>query len=112
MRIVSIFVLAFTLSLSNLVIADSNDKKLDDKKSDTEKFKKTKVKILQNVSTHIEVLNKFKACVETAKAGPELGVCKKKKNSALKSLKKNIKGKRSQQESNKEVENKPVKKTK
>ena len=91
MKIVSILMLATTLSLSNLVVADNNEKK-----SNADEFQDAKVSILKNVSTHMEVLSNFKTCVETAKAGPELTACKKKRKSALKALKKEIKGKRSQ----------------
>lgn len=80
MKIVSIIILGFVLFLSNTVMAEI--------KPGTEDFTQAKTKILQAVTTNIEILSKFKSCVEEAKIKPEVGACRKDKKAAIKAFKK------------------------
>ena len=85
MRLISIVILSFVLSACNHLIADTPEQM-----SGHEAFKQSKVQILQSVSLHVEVLNRFKACVSMAKAGPDLVTCKKNKHKEIESLRKSI----------------------
>lgn len=104
MKIVSIIMLTFVLSLSHTVMAETA-KKMPDAKA----FQQAKEKILQGVSNHIEVLNKFKSCVAMAKKGTELNVCKMAKNTEIKKMRMKNKKARSKKVKAKKMEVKPLK---
>lgn len=87
MKLVSIMMLGFVLSVSNVAAANTQEKKLS-----AEEFKQAQTQMLGGVSAHIEVMNKFKSCVEKASTGPGLRVCMKNKKQAVKALRKNNKG--------------------
>lgn len=78
MKIVSIIMLGFVLFLSNTVMAE--------KKPDAEAFARAKTRILQAVTTHLDILDKFKSCIEQATIRPEVGACRKNKVEAVKAL--------------------------
>lgn len=81
MKIVSIIMLSFVLFINNTVMAETTEKKPKAKD-----FKQMKARSLQAATNHIEVLTKFKSCVQATKSGPELIVCRKQKKNAIKAL--------------------------
>jgi len=101
MKIASIIILGFVLFLSNTAMAET--------KSDTEAFVQAKTRILQVVSNHISVLNKFKSCVENAKSKPEVGSCRQTKVAAVKALREKNKQARAKETRAKEMEVEPTK---
>ena len=86
MKVVLIIVLAFSLLLSNAVMA-TNDKK----QPNADALEKAKANILQSVSIRLEVLNKFKSCVAVVKTGAELESCKQQRNDAFRALREKVK---------------------
>lgn len=101
MKIVSIIILGFVLFLSNTAMAE--------RKQDTEAFVQAKTRILQIVSNHISVLNKFKSCVENAKTRPEIDTCRQTKVAAVKALREKNKQARAKETKAKEMEVEPTK---
>ena len=79
MKIVSIIMITFVLFLSNTVMAE-------EQQMDTDEFAQAKTRVLQAVTTHLEILNKFKSCVEEATIRSEVGTCRKNKKAAIKDL--------------------------
>ena len=101
MKIVSIIVLAFVLFINNTAMAETAAKRPD--------FEQMKAKALQAASNHIDVLTKFKSCVQAAKSGPELGVCRKQKNETIKALRMKNRKAQAKNIKTKKMEVKPAK---
>ena len=76
-----LLVLSIMLSVNNVVLAGEG------KQENKQKFDQVKVRILQNLTMRIEIINTFKSCVEQAKTWPELKICKEDKKSAMQALK-------------------------
>ena len=101
MKIVSIIIPGFVLFLSNAAMAET--------KPDTKAFVQAKTRILQVVSNHIGVLNKFKSCVEDAETKPEVGTCRQTKVAAVKALREKNKQARAKEIKAKKMEVEPTK---
>jgi len=79
MKITSIIMITFVLLLSNTVMAEEPQMDIDE-------FTQAKMRILQAVTTHLEILNKFKSCIEEATGRAEVGACRKSKKAEIKDL--------------------------
>lgn len=96
MKMVSMILLSLGLLLSNVALAEDKVKQFE-----IDDIQKIKLRILGGVSTHINILNKFKTCVEAVKTEPELGLCIKEKNDAVKVL--NMRAKQAKQARDKQA---------
>ena len=85
MRFISIMTLVFVLSACNLIAADGHKKS-----TGTDVIKQSQMQIIQAVSAHIEVLDKFKTCISMAKVGLDLETCQKNKHEEIKALRNDI----------------------